>query len=282
MLLRSEHPLPGIAGSADLWSGSRPDDQPPIVLHHSRGPVSTAGFSPLARGPYPLLHYLLDEQGQPAVLSAGAEGERHLLRTLRAGYEYELRHERWRDDPGWWWHWQRGVYMLALPARRRGVLVHATAFLLPDGRAVLCPGASGAGKSTLARQLRQDFGDGLVLLSDDRVIVTRDRSGAPRVWGTPWNSSAGAAHAGDGALGAVVFPSRGVTFGLARLPTVDALQRLMRTVALPFWDQGAMDWALGVVDAVLATGSSWELTYAPAPGVGRALVQVLGSKLEGG
>ncbi|HKG93430.1 MAG TPA: hypothetical protein VKA84_16095 [Gemmatimonadaceae bacterium] len=280
MVHRSSRALPGIAESMRLWSGSRPDDDDPIVLNHVGGAASPDDLSPLARGPYPLLHYMLDGRGQPAVLSAGAVGERHLLRTVRAGREYELLHERWRDDAGWWWHWQRGVYMLALPARRRGVLVHACAFLLRDGRAVLCPGASGAGKSTLARQLREDFGSELVLLTDDRAVVTWDGAGALRAWGTPWNSSAGVAEAGDGVVAAIVFPSRGSASRAARLTPLgagEASRRLMRTIAIPFWDHGGTDWALGLIDATLAACTAWEFTYSPHAGAGRDLVAALGA-----
>jgi hypothetical protein len=265
-----------VATTGRQWAGSRVADDP-IMISHQMGRVERSGLTPFARGPYPLNEYLLDERGAPAILSDAGGAPRQALRTRRPGYEYELTYEA-VPERGWEWVWQRTLFMLALPARRRGLLVHASAFVLPDdGGVVVCPGASGVGKSTLAAQVASDFGDRAPVLSDERVIITLDEegAGAPRVWGTPWHSTAALASALDGPLAAIVLPSRGDAPALTRLPPGEAVARLVGAFALPFWDDAATAWGLALVDRVVSSAPIWRFDYRPRPGAAAALVQAL-------
>jgi hypothetical protein len=70
-------------------------------------------------------------------------------------------------------------------ARTGGVILHASAVAL-DGAAYLFIGHSGAGKSTTAMHA---LSLGAEVLSDDRTIVTIERDGGVRAWGTPWHGS---------------------------------------------------------------------------------------------
>jgi hypothetical protein len=140
---------------------------------------------------------------------------------------------------------------------------------------VLCPGASGVGKSTLAAQIQSDFGDAVPVLSDERVVLTLDGDGTPRIWGTPWHSTAGLAGAHDGGLVSIVLPSRGDVPTLTDVPSGEIVPRLVGVFALPFWDDAATDWALDVVDRVVSSVPVRRFAYRPRPGAGIALVEAL-------
>src|SRR5580704_817830 len=73
-----------------------------------------------------------------------------------------------------------------------GVEVHGCGVIAPDGRGLLLTGHSGAGKSTSSRLWSRH--DGARVLSDDRIILRRERG---RIWmyGTPWHGDAGIAEA---------------------------------------------------------------------------------------
>jgi len=82
------------------------------------------------------------------------------------------------------------VLLMYALSRCRGILVHA-AGASADGKGLLFPGISGAGKSTISALLRA--GDGVHLLSDDRIVVRGNGSGGFDLGGTPWPGDAGVA-----------------------------------------------------------------------------------------
>jgi hypothetical protein len=164
--------------------------------------------------------------------------------------------------------------MLCLPLRGRGLVAHATGFLMPDGSAVLCPAVSGGGKSTLARMLSGRTDLGMTLMSDDRIAITEEATGI-QLWGTPWHSSAGAATATDGPLRMIVFPRRGAEARLSPIPASLAVRRILRTIGLPFWDPVATDYALGLIDRIVTSVPCFEFAYTPSEGAGAALVRGL-------
>jgi hypothetical protein len=268
----------------ERWLGSRVTDAP-IVVEHRVGPASTEGMRRITdEGPYAAhFPYLLDANGDVVVGFEGAidlpgtgptHGFRQLLRTDAAGHRYVLEYERELEADWLQWTWQRIVLMHALPARGRGLVAHGTGFLLPDGRAVLCPGVSGAGKSTLARALRADAGASARLLSDDRLALTAEADG-PRLWGTPWPSQADALLADDGALGAVVLLRKG-SGGLVRDVTPrEASRQLMRTLGFPFWSEERLASSLALLERVLERARLVEFTWAPVPGEAARLIEAL-------
>ena len=258
------------------WGGSQVRDLP-LTIHHSVGDTSPVGLRPLIEAPIALGDYYLDERQQIAVRSRVSEtpGFRpQLLRTASAGYAYSITYADASDSPLLQWGWPRTVLMLALPLRGRGVVVHATGFVLSDGTGVLCPAVSGGGKSTLARMLQDPSLSGVTLLSDDRIAVT-DESSSLWIWGTPWHSSAGASHAGDGPLRAVVFVGKGEDPQLSIISPSAALRRLLRTVGLPFWDAAATDFTLGIMDRMVSGLPCFEFTYSPRAGVGARFLDTL-------
>jgi len=91
-------------------------------------------------------------------------------------------------------------------ARGRGVELHSCGLAMPDDRGFLFVGHSGAGKSTLGKlwvKHRQ-----ATILSDDRIIVTRDGNGY-LIHGTPWHGEAGLAKNADARLKAIFLIQHG-------------------------------------------------------------------------
>lgn len=257
------------------WPGTEVTE-PPIRVYHSIGETLPRDLRPLLDAPIPLGDYYLDQQRDVAVRTQAADlpGYRpQLLRTRRRGFEYSLRYEDPSDSLRLQWGWHRTIFMLALPLRGRGLMVHSAGFLLPNGLGVVAPGVSGAGKSTLAQLLRAG-GEGVTVIGDDRIAVTSETPRL-RMWGTPWHSSAGTAVAAQGDLGALVFVARGSGAALTPLASGVALRRLLRTVGLPFWDPSATEFALQMIDRMVTEIPSYEFTYAPSAAAGRLLVDGL-------
>lgn len=266
-----------------LWAGTDVSEEP-IRVYHSLGETMPGDLRRLLDSPLPLGDYYLDARRDVAVRTQAADlpGYRpQLLRTKRRGFEYALLYEDPSDSLRLQWGWHRTIFMLALPLRSRGLMVHSTGFLLPNGLGIVAPGISGAGKSTLARLLQEHAGTGVTVVGDDRIAVTCERPRL-RMWGTPWHSSAGAAVAADADLGALVFVARGSGAHLAPLAPGIALRRLLRAVGLPFWDPVATAFALEMIDRMVTETPCFEFTYTPSPHAGQVLIESLLSALPAG
>lgn len=273
-----EHLLePGLSLVEELapgWMGSRVVDRP-LLLRHV---VASADPSALQLcGAIPGKSYYRDERGELAVLFSFETPRpfRQLMRVVVPGREYELRYEDPADARLLQWVWQRTAMMEALAVRQRGLLAHAMAFLLDDGRAVLCPGLSGAGKSTLGRLLDEV---GARVLSDDRVAITLEDRGVVTAWGTPWFSQSRLALAADAPLAAILRLRHGPGAALTRVPAPAMLGDLMRAMALPFWNSALMPGALSIIDASLAGAETFEFTFAPTEQAARTLLDALAAE----
>ena len=250
----------GQAMPAD-WRGSRPAGRP-LLIRHEVGPTSSEGLRPLVSAPPPYGTFYGDEAGNLAILASPTEGDPpQLLRTIVPGEEYVLRHAMAGQARADSWKWPRTLLLNALAERRRGFGAHACGASLAGGRGVLFPGVSGAGKSTLARLLAA-HADGATVLSDDRIAVTEEPTGWT-IWGTPWHSASKLADAGDAPLVAIVFLRHSTQVSARALPAGEAARRLLRTIALPFWNADLMDDALGRLDRLVAVVPSIELGYPP-------------------
>ena len=273
-----EHELPrGWTLGADpfpRWT-SGPPREPALRLRHGIG--DGEGLDLLIDAPETQEAYYADARGELAVrFGARRPGERdQWMRTVRAGYAYDLRYADASECAIWQWRWQRTSFMYGLASRADGVVAHASGFVLDGGGGVLAPGSSGVGKSTLARQVAESLGDGAVL-SDDRVALTV-RGGEPRIWGTPWHSSGAFLSSADAPLRAIVLPGRshGRPPEVHGLRASAALPRLLRAVGAPFWSARLMDAMLSALDVVLRNVPVVEYLYTPGPGAGEPLLRAL-------
>lgn len=258
----------------DGWAGSRVVDAP-LRVEHTVGEIDVAGLrliSPPPTGGYNFSYYLdADERvvvgyrGAVELARGPTREFRQAMFVAEEGSSYTLRYESAAEAGLLQRLWMRTLFMHALPSRRRGVAAHGCGLLLPNGGTILFPGVSGAGKSTLAKQLAEDAGEGM-LLSDDRLILTDD-GGPLTLWGTPWFSQAMAGNPGDGPLRAAVFLHHGPAAAVREIAQGDALRRVMRTLAFPFWNAALMEPALDLVDRLVSSVPLLEFSYRPSPGV---------------
>jgi hypothetical protein len=281
---------PGIDARARLsspWTASRVVETPLRIVHEAvDAPIEAARPVEQPRTEESAFRYFVDARDAIAVEMDGVvtiDGRPvrvlQRMRTRVPGEEYALQYADPAHAPLLQWSWQRIVFMDALASRGRGLAAHGCGFVLPSGAGILAPGVSGAGKSTLARVLA--FDGAARVLSDDRLAVTEEPSGL-RIWGTPWPSAANLADSADAPLRALVFVRHGGDPVLTELRAADALRRVLRALALPFWHHALLERALPLVERLVGDVPVLEFSYAPAPGAGAALVRALERRLGGG
>jgi hypothetical protein len=276
---RAAAPVSAPSQISATWTGSRIVDAPIAVSHHL-GSADPGQLQLLFKSPLPNGDYYRDSAGDVAVRfpqSVSGRMRAHLLLTSRRGYEYEIRYEQSQDVERLQREWHRSLLTMALPFRARGLIAHATGFLLPSGAGVLCPGMSGVGKSTLAKLLL-NAGEDIAVLSDDRVAVT-DETGRLWIWGTPWHSSARAAAPLDAPLGAIVLIEHGRGAALRAVSARYASKRVLRAVGIPFWDRAACEFALAFVERLLDEVPVFAFDYAPSSDAAKALLATLAKVL---
>jgi hypothetical protein len=258
------------------WPAEGPPTVAPLVLEYEVDERLVSNATGAER-------YFVDEAGQLAYQGhpAGRPGE-HRMRTITPGVRYAVTFPTVEDLNDWEWMWKRRLFLFALPLRRMGLALHATLFLLPDGRAIAVPGVSGAGKSTLARLLREEAESSEIrVLCDDRVALTVGADGGVRAWSTPWYSRAAAATPGSGPLAAFVVPHHGSGARLRELSKGETGRLLLRTLAVPFWDSARLASALDVMDSIANSAPAFEFSYAPVPEESSRLVPQLLASIDG-
>ena len=255
------------------WRGSRATE-PAVEVRHVIGDTSVGGARLVYDGlPWNQIH--VDAEGRTLVHFKAIDTHlpEQLLISVEPGFRYELRQSSLATEPIPQMARDLPLLTLALPARRRGALVHACGFLVDGLGGVLCPGISGAGKSTLARLLSGETS--VTILSDDRVVLVSETSRPFSIWGTPWPGDALAASERDGPLRAIVFIGRGARRQLDRLTPGNAARRFYGVLGIPLWDKVLVRTALELVDGVLTTVPAYEATYPPVAGSAKWLIDTL-------
>lgn len=248
---------------AGRWPGSR-ETAEPVTVRHVVGGDGVDGFAEVL-DTQPWQTFYRDADGRTAI-RFHAVNERipaSTLRTVEQGRRYEMRHPEVPERPIDHRGRDQVVLTIALPTRETGALVHGCGFLMPSGRAVLCPGVSGRGKSTLARLLREARPD-VRILSDDRCVVTRDVGGM-RVWGTPWPGEQGAIDHADAPLGAMLLIGRAAAPSLRRAERREVARVLLDTVVLPLWEPPLLASTLEFVDRLTLSAPGYFFDYPPEP-----------------
>ena len=248
-----------------------------IRLQHRIGRVDREPGRLLVSAPPPMGRCWVDAAGNLALTNVAPDGSgEQLLHTEEDGHRYTLTHEAASAATYYQWLWQRTVFSYAVASRGAGLVAHATALRVADGRTLLCPGISGTGKSTIAQLVAANAAGQASVLSDDRVFVRREGRGAS-TWGTPWHSAAGTMDASGGSLAAIVLLARGPGATLRRLGAAEATPLLLRTLALPFWSDTHMTAALAFLADVLERTPVHELRYTPGPEAVELLLRELGA-----
>lgn len=269
------------------WSASRVTEAPLRIVHEVADEPITGGRTiEQPRTEESAFRYVIDDRATIAVemdglvtLDEGTVRLRQRMRTRRPGAEYVLQYSDAARAPLVQWSWQRILFMDALASRGRGVAAHGCGFVLPSGAGVLAPGVSGAGKSTLGRMLAAD--GAARVLSDDRIAMTSEPD-AMRIWGTPWPSAANLADSGDAPLRAIVFVRHGGAPVVHDLRPSEALRRVLRALALPFWNHALLERALPLVDRLVGETPAFEFSYSPRPGAGRVLTREVARRIAEG
>lgn len=146
-----------------------------------------------------------------------------------------------------------------LNINKTGILLHSAMVSVRE-RGLLFSGTSGSGKSTLSELWLRD-GEAEVL-TDERVIM-REQGGVLWAFGTPWHGTA-SIHKNKGAKVANIFFLRhGGENSLARLPVLEAANRLMVRCFPTFWHREGMQFALDFCAKVASTVECFEFSFVP-------------------
>lgn len=260
------------------WPVDGAEDEP-LVYRYEVGVIPAEVRDSVATGAD---RFFVDERGELSFVGhPGGLSPRQWMRTVRAGYEYVVRFESADEMNDWEWLWKRQLWTYAMAVRQRGLALHCSLFLLPDGRAVACPGISGAGKSTISRLLAATAETtGVRVLADDRAGVVIRPDGRLEAWSTPWYSSAAMSNAGHGELVALLLLHHGHGASVEPASRGEISRMLMRTTALPFWSERLMADAFGMVDAMVSATRWWDFRFAPTTDEVAALVPRLLSALD--
>ena len=144
-------------------------------------------------------------------------------------------------------------------AHQKGALIHAAGAAFPGG-GIIFPGKSGAGKSSLSKQLAT--GKGFELLSDDRVIV-RAMNGSFKAFGTPWPGEAGISVNKSIPLKGVLFLCHGSQNRIEIISRKEALERLIPTVSIPWYDKECMTNLLDLCETLISRVTVGVLHFKP-------------------
>lgn len=150
--------------------------------------------------------------------------------------------------------------MVHLLAQGRGVEVHGSGIILPDGRGMLFAGQSGAGKTTLSKLWLAE--PGVKILSDERIIVRKEADGM-WMYGTPWHGDGYIANQGRAPLSHVFFLRHGAHNELVNVPRSTAVAKLFSCGFAPFHDAPGLDFTLSFLDDLARLCPCDELRFVP-------------------
>jgi hypothetical protein len=152
-----------------------------------------------------------------------------------------------------------------------GVVFHA-AGLDDNARGFVLAGHSGAGKTTQVKLWSCE--PGVVAMSDDRIAVRVERSGA-WCYGTPWGGTANVGNNHAARLAAIVVLDQGPDNRIERLSPAAAAPLLSARCFLPYWDRTLMTLALATLRVILETVPVYYLVCRPERAVIRLIRSVL-------
>jgi hypothetical protein len=154
------------------------------------------------------------------------------------------------------------LLMVHLLSHGRGVEVHGSGIVSPDGSGTLFAGQSGAGKTTMAKLWLSE--PGVTILSDERVVLRQE---GDDIWmyGTPWHGDGRIANQGRARLTRIFFLRHAARHQIAPVTQTDAIARLFSCGFAPFHDRGGLDYTLGFLEQVATRCACNELGFLPDP-----------------
>lgn len=188
--------------------------------------------------------YLADENAQPAeiirITPADIEGERQrILRQKNPGDALEVTSGQALESL------QLCRQISELLPKYDRVLFHGSCLTI-DGRGVLFTAASGTGKSTHSRLWRQEFGDRVKMVNDDKPFL-HVRDDGVTVYGTPWQGKHGLGENTSAPLETIMYVNRGEENRVVSVSPRELYPLLLQQTYTPD-DPAAMALTLGLVD----------------------------------
>lgn len=138
-----------------------------------------------------------------------------------------------------------------------GFLMHGSALAM-DGKGYLFTAPSGTGKSTHARLWREVFGERVVMVNDDKPILTK-RSGRFCLSGTPWSGKHDLDTNVTVPLCGIVFVNRGAENRMERVSPASVLSLLFNQIYRPA-DPSAYVKTIDLVNDMVETCPLYRLT----------------------
>lgn len=142
-----------------------------------------------------------------------------------------------------------------------GFYIHASA-VVKDGKAYLFSGNPGAGKSTHTRNWQAVFGDGAVVINDDKPALRRI-DGTWYAYGTPWCGKDGINQNQMAPVAGLCFLVKADHNEIRRVDTFEALQKILGQTIYKFQNPDVLNKMLGLLDLFLKEISIYEMENLP-------------------
>lgn len=142
-----------------------------------------------------------------------------------------------------------------------GLILHSSAVVV-DGKAYLFSAPSGTGKSTHVRLWQKRFGDGAVVINDDKPAL-RILDGVWYAYGTPWCGKDGINCNRKAPVAGICFLKQGGENRIRRLETLEAIHHILWQSAYKFKSVESMDRMLALVDRLVRQIPVYELENLP-------------------
>ncbi|MBQ7038626.1 MAG: hypothetical protein IJN61_05930 [Clostridia bacterium] len=116
-----------------------------------------------------------------------------------------------------------------------GLVMHGSAISY-EGKGIVFSAPSGTGKSTHAGLWKQQYGERVVHINDDKPAI-RFNEESPVVYGTPWSGKTDTNSNNSAPLKAIVFLEQASENQIQPLSVDDALMHIYRETVRPFYDE---------------------------------------------
>lgn len=117
-----------------------------------------------------------------------------------------------------------------------GMVLHGSSLAF-DGSGLIFSAPSGTGKSTHAGLWRQQYGERVCMINDDKPAIRFDAAGSPVVYGTPWSGKTDLNTNTAAPLRALVFLERQPKNAIRRLSVTESMLYIGRELAMPYHDE---------------------------------------------